>query len=104
MDENRDIKHHGTSINVGAADEGDRPPTSKSSWPYSDERNKKNLISVNEATQQELYEHQERQREDERKQKIKKFKGISIWYNPILFTGFIVIYWFIGLRQYNLQV
>ena len=97
-------KNIGTSINVGAADEGDRPPTSKLSWPYSDERNKKNLISVNEATQQELYEHQERQSEDERKQKIKKFKRISIWYNPILFTGFIVIYWFTGLRQYNLQV
>ena len=26
VDENRDIQHHGTSINVGAADEGDRPP------------------------------------------------------------------------------
>ena len=28
VDENRDINHHGTSINVGGKDEGDRPHTS----------------------------------------------------------------------------
>ena len=73
-----------------------------------DKRKKKNLISVNEASQQsglrELYELQECQSEDARKQKIKKFRKIAIWYNPISFTGFIVIYWFVGLRQYNIQV
>ena len=60
-DENRDINHHGTSISVG--DKEGRPLTSRSAWISFDEEGKdKNLVSLNEATQQkalkEFYKQQ----------------------------------------------
>ena len=65
----------------------------------------RNLISINEVTQQEalkmLYG---RDMAEESKRKIARLRRVALIYNPAVCIGFVCIYWFIGLQQYNVEV
>ena len=77
-------------------------------WKENDEeekRMKRNLVSINEISQQEalkiLYS---RDVAEVRKEKIAKLRRVALVYNPAVCLGFVCVYWFVGLRQYNAAI
>ena len=77
-------------------------------WKENDEeekRMKRNLVSINEISQQEalkiLYS---RDIAEVRKEKIARLRRVALVYNPAVCRGFVCVYWFVGLGQYNAAI
>ena len=100
-DSQREINHHGEPRKVGEEKPGSA--TIFQVAPASIDRS--NLLSINEQVQRDaLKKLYSKDLGAKRKAKIRRLKNLSLKVNPFVCITFIVVYWAVGLSQYNAEI
>ena len=100
-DSQREINHHGEPRKV----EGEKPGNATIFQIAPVQIDKSKLLSINEEVQRDaLKKLYSKDLGTQRKAKIHQLKNISLKVNPLVCITFIVVYWAVGLNQYNAEV
>lgn len=100
-DSQREINHHGEPRKVEGEEQGNA--TIFQVAPAQIDKSK--LLSINEEVQRdELRKLYSKDLGRKKKAKIRQLKNVSLKVNPLVCITFVVVYWAVGLNQYNAEV
>ena len=71
-------------------------------WPA--EGQVSHLVCINEVDQQEVQPNHRLDVSQARTKKIERMRRVALLYNPSLCLGFLLVFWAVGLRQYNANI
>ena len=100
-DSQREINHHGEPRKVGE----EKPVSAMLFQVAPAQIDKSKLVSINEEVQRDaLKKLYSKDLGTKRKAKIRQLKNLSLKVNPIISITFVVVYWAVGLNEYNAEV